>query len=264
MYYLSKTSDIDFKSWDVGTVTASDFTVEWDIPRALYEEFEKEHAEANSKRDKPISEGEGFEQFLKKEFEELMSNQKSVLNPNDDTKVDIKIANITFAFNNASLLRLLKERGTCVAQGQFVKLPAVDAKINDLMDTQEELDNLTKPVSAFITFETQEGYERACEFEGKFDCNGKLTAENKWRGYDLYFNEAPEPTNIIWEHRQNTISLQRKRTTIVGLIIVFLLVLAFLAFYYLKQATVLNYRRYPPTTNCSDIYAIYKVNENGY
>ena len=29
--YLQKTSDVDFKIWDVETVTASDFTVDLDI-----------------------------------------------------------------------------------------------------------------------------------------------------------------------------------------------------------------------------------------
>lgn len=185
-----------------------------------------------------------------------MSAQPSVLFP-DREPFDVKIANITFAFNNAKLLKLLRKRGSCVAAGMFKDLPKVDEQINKLKET--ELNSLTAPVSAFITFETQDGFERACEFKGTFDWKGNLSAEHEFDGAPLYFDDAPEPTNIIWEHRQITYKEQMFRTTVVSAIIVFLLLLAFLAFFYLKQTTVANYRKYPPTTNCQDIYNIFKV-----
>jgi hypothetical protein len=50
-----------------------------------------------------------------------------------------------------------------------------------------------------------------------------------------------------------------RRTIIVSGVILFLLLLAFFAFFYLKQITVANYRKYPPTTNCGDIYNIFKI-----
>ena len=40
-----------------------------------------------------------------------------------------------------------------------------------------------------------------------------------------------------------------------------LLLGAFFAFFYLKQITVENYRKYPPTTNCGDIYNIFKIKD---
>lgn len=39
----------------------------------------------------------------------------------------------------------------------------------------------------------------------------------------------------------------------------FLLALAFLAFYTLKQQTVANYKKYPPTTNCGGLYTDFSV-----
>ena len=35
-YYLSTVASIEFKQWDVGTVTASDFTVEYQIPKVVW------------------------------------------------------------------------------------------------------------------------------------------------------------------------------------------------------------------------------------
>jgi hypothetical protein len=70
----------------------------------------------------------------------------------DQENTGVKIANITFAFKNSKLIRLLKKRGTAVAEGKFVNLPKIDEEINDLKE--KDLQSLTKPVSAFITFET--------------------------------------------------------------------------------------------------------------
>lgn len=114
----------------------------------------------------------------------------------------------------------------------FKNLPKIDEEINELKE--KDLQLLTKPVSAFITFETQDGFERACELKGSFKCNGDVEAEHEFDGAPLYFEDAPEPTNIIWEHRENSYATQMKRTIIVSAIIVFLLFLAFLAFFYLK------------------------------
>ena len=169
----------------------------------------------------------------------------------------VRIANITFAFKNSKLIRLLKKRGTAVAAGQFRNLPKIDEEINNLKE--KDLQSLTKPVSAFITFETQDGFERACEFKGSFKCNGEIIADHEFDGAPLYFEDAPEPTNIIWEHRENSYSTQMRRTIIVSGVILLLLLGAFFAFFYLKQITVANYRKYPPTTNCGDIYNIFKI-----
>lgn len=193
MYYLSSVASIDFKAWDVGTVTASDFTVEYQIPKVVWKKFEDNHT------DHTRAEGTDFEDYLKREFENIISQQPSVLHPDLVQPPAVKIANITFAFNNAKLIALLRQRGAIVGSGNFKKLPDIDKKINDLKT--HDLQSLTKPVAAFITFETQDGFERACEFKATHKCNGEVVADREFDGAPLYFEDAPEPTNIIWEHR---------------------------------------------------------------
>jgi hypothetical protein len=39
LYYQEKTATLDYKLWDVDTVTAADFTVETFISRAQWERF---------------------------------------------------------------------------------------------------------------------------------------------------------------------------------------------------------------------------------
>lgn len=68
----------------------------------------------------------------------------------------IEIAATTFAFENAPLINLLRERGTAIKADNFDKMREIDAKINDYKN--EHLKDVTRPCSVFMTFETEEGY----------------------------------------------------------------------------------------------------------
>lgn len=59
-YYLSQTSYIDYKLWDVFTVTAADFTVEYEITRSMWNKF-LETDEARLAEVKTVA----FEAYLK-------------------------------------------------------------------------------------------------------------------------------------------------------------------------------------------------------
>jgi len=54
---------------------------------------------------------------------------------------------------------LLTERGSLVTSGKLEKVPAVNEKIEELI--KENKTDLVRPVAAFITFDSQEGKERA-------------------------------------------------------------------------------------------------------
>jgi hypothetical protein len=76
--------------------------------------------------------------------------------------VDIKIANITLAFNNPELLKLLINRGSLITEGKFTKVHEYNEKIEKYVKDHKE--ELTKPVAAFITFEREEGKNRALQY----------------------------------------------------------------------------------------------------
>lgn len=113
-------------------------------------------------------------------------------------------------------------------------------------------------MAAFITFETQEGYERACNIKGKRNWKREVvSAEHRFLGDFVSFEEAPEPTNIIWENRDKTFKEQTKRKVVVVVVIIVLLLAAFFAFYLLKQQTIRNQQKYPSTTNCQAVYDMF-------
>jgi hypothetical protein len=63
--------------------------------------------------------------------------------------------------------------------------------------------NLTRPTAAFITFESDNGYQLALDLAAE---NEKLPDEEEKKIMDQHirFVEASEPTDIIWENRHHT------------------------------------------------------------
>lgn len=87
---------------------------------------------------------------------------------------EIKVALTSFAFNNQSLIYLLRERGGYVAYQNYTKVKDVETKINGLIKDAAEFDKVTRPVAAFITFESEDGYSMAMQYEKDYDWFGNL------------------------------------------------------------------------------------------
>ena len=67
----------------------------------------------------------------------------------------VKIANISMGYHNKDLIKLLRERGTIINECQFEKLKKMEDKIDaEIKKDQAGENNFTKPVTAFVTFET--------------------------------------------------------------------------------------------------------------
>jgi hypothetical protein len=65
---------------------------------------------------------------------------------------------ISFAFDNAELINLLKERGMAIKFEKWDKVRDINKKIDDIKTTS--LDKYNRPVTAFITLENEEGLNR--------------------------------------------------------------------------------------------------------
>jgi hypothetical protein len=102
----------------------------------------------------------------------------------------------------------------------------VEKKISALK--AENYDSLTRPVCAFITFEEEDSYILAQNFEKGGISKGTFLSE------DLYFTEATEPTNIIWENRHFTERERWIRASHAVLIIFVLVTISFSIIYFCK------------------------------
>ena len=104
------------------------------------------------------------------------------------------------------MINLLKERGKLIGD-DLDKADVVEKnqQIHEIVRENDNVQELTKPICAFVTFTNQEAKERCMEYliertkEGKINDNykeGGLTS----LGHTLEVEDAPEPSDIIWEN----------------------------------------------------------------
>jgi hypothetical protein len=119
-------------------------------------------------------------------------------------------------------------------QQKYDKVAETEKKI--MAYKEANLDDLIRPVDAFITFEEEDGKIVAEEFEPKFNFWGtKEPAKKFFLDDDLVLVEATEPTNIIWENRHFTPSETLQRSLKALLCIVILLIISFVTIYFTKS-----------------------------
>lgn len=123
----------------------------------------------------------------------------------------VEILDIVFAYNNYQLIELLTERGAAITNCDWGATKEAEEKISKLIMidentvNEENYNNLTTPVTAFITFNSDDGlnealmYKKAEEFYE--DLEGENFVSQKIFGQDFEFTQATEPSNIIWENR---------------------------------------------------------------
>ena len=166
----------------------------------------------------------------------------------------IEIAAITFGFKNKDIISLLRKRGQYFGNLKFKEVNDVEQKLLALKEDKVSLEKLSQPVTAFITFESTEGYERCVKYlckHGTF--SGESNASYKplpLLGENMHMNEAPEPSNVIWENLDVSKNTHRKRKIIVAIVIAIFIILTLILFSYLKGFAGINNLKYPPEIKC--------------
>mmetsp|Transcript_5223 Transcript_5223/g.8085 ORF Transcript_5223/g.8085 Transcript_5223/m.8085 type:complete len:884 (-) Transcript_5223:266-2917(-) len=244
--YIKSVQKNKFVDFDVKTITAGDYTIEFDIDEEVYENFEKNYYDETN----PMSEAAQFKLYVQLELEQRISDFPNLGVDGDEDK-PIKIAQITFAYHNATVINWLKKRGTFVKTEKWDKLDDINETIaSNLREDKHLLDQMQRPCSVFATFETEEGYSRACLY------NDHVQEENykhydKFLGSEIELQEASEPTDIIWENRafkpfQRTI----KRVIVTICILIMLAISASIIF---KCSLESNKRKFRyPIVDCHD------------
>jgi hypothetical protein len=156
-----------FVDWDVKSITAGDYSVEFDLDVSTYDKFKDLYFDKTN----PMSENSQFKLYIQNELEDRLNDPEFPDQGYDDgdeaaQQSRKKIAQITFAYENGALIEWLKDRGYYVKNEKWTKAEAVVQKIEDAITSSDPkfLDKLQTPCSVFVTFETEEGLQRALAY----------------------------------------------------------------------------------------------------
>lgn len=237
----------NFIEWDVKTITAGDYSIEIDLPEAMFDKYISTKWDATT----GLSKVAGFRDFLKQEFEDRLSSLPDL--GYEDVPVDVvKIAMITFAFDNAGLITMLRTRGSAIKNELYDDMRKSDKEINEYV--QGNLKTIARPVTAFITFENEEGLNRALNYHEAVDKDPTKQDLKTLLGEELNIEAASEPTDIIWENRHFTQWDRVKRASIVIGVICVMLCISAVSIYYLTAYSTSLYYQYPIVA-CDGFYA---------
>lgn len=206
--YIQSVQVNKFIDYDIKTITAGDFTVEFDIHEDFFHNFEKDYYDKTN----PMDEISQFKLFIQTELEkriqampDLGFQEQKIGEPEHP----IKIAQITFAYHNAQIIDWLKQRGALIVAEKHEEVDKLNNKIADAIDDPDGklLNELQHPCSVFASFECEEGQKRALKYTdavaGKLGPSYDHMKEcyKDFLGEEIDIQAACEPTDIIWENR---------------------------------------------------------------
>ena len=157
---------------------------------------------------------------------------------------------LTFAFDNAELINLLKSRGQAIKFEKFDLMRKINKKIDDLKT--KNLEKYNRPVTAFLTFENEEGLNRCINYNETVMDDDAFLEYRTLLGEPVKIEEASEPTDIIWENRHFTSFDRFIRTCMVVIIVAILLSGSFVIIFKCSLASTKPLLKYP-SINCGDV-----------
>ena len=121
MKRYSKMNQLD---WDIQTITPGDYTLQYEITDEAFHWFLNNVYYTGDFAAQGISIGFAFKTYMKTELERILTNKLVDMRASgrDTSSIkisEVKIADITFAFDNAELIQLLRVRGSHIMFQRF-------------------------------------------------------------------------------------------------------------------------------------------------
>lgn len=134
--YVKSVQKNKYVEFDLNTITAGDYTVEFDISPKFYATFVEQYLDKSN----PIPEVMQLKLFLKSELERRLTQMpaQGLDGPEGDV-APVKIATLALAFDNAQVIKWLRTRGTHIKNEDWAKLEKINETIQVALKTQEGL-----------------------------------------------------------------------------------------------------------------------------
>ena len=113
--YVKSVQDNKFVEWDVKTISAADYTSEFGVSPSMYEVFINKYLDDTN----PMSEIAQFRLYVRDEMERRLTEFPNLGIDGDEGDIAIKIAMITFAFDNGEIIYDLRRRGKYIRQQKW-------------------------------------------------------------------------------------------------------------------------------------------------
>lgn len=109
-----------FVDWDVKTVTAGDYSIEFDLNKGTFGHWKKYYCDETSL----LSECAQFKLYLQKELERRCTaiENQGYEAETPDNPFQVKIAQITLAYDNALIIKRLYQRGMLIKKEKWEKV----------------------------------------------------------------------------------------------------------------------------------------------
>jgi hypothetical protein len=234
--YVEQVQRNRFIEWDFNTITAADYTVEFKINQSMYDQFVRDFYDETN----PISEIGQCRLYIKEEMEKRLTAFPGHGAPDEQ----IKIAIVTFAFDNAEIIQGLSQRGRAIRQEDWDLLEKINDRMTQRLECQDCLDKMQRPVAVFLTMQTEEGKSRAEDYNLSI-LQDEHREYRTFLGSHIDVHEAGEPTDIIWEHRHYSDVSVRVRASIFLLVMVGILCMSFMIIYSAQKKALAMKRKYP-------------------
>ena len=113
--YIKKSQENNYIDWDVKTITAGDFTIEFDLSREFWKDWQEKVKPSFLReidaRFRDRSDAQHFRFWIAKEMETRLEQMPNL---EYDEVPCVRIAVCTLAFNNAEIIELLRLRGAAI------------------------------------------------------------------------------------------------------------------------------------------------------
>lgn len=124
-----------------------------------------------------LSRVQSFQAWIQNEMEVRLSRMPD-LGYESERVEHVKVAVTTLAFKNAEIIGLLKKRGDAIKMMKWDLQREIEKEINDLKDAK--FDELITPCSVFMTFENEEGVNRAKNYDSAIENDENLADLKFW------------------------------------------------------------------------------------
>ena len=144
-------------------------------------------------------------------------------------------------------MKVLRQRGSSIKNNDWDEYKRLNLVLDDVK--RNLYSDCVTPVSAFVTFELEEGMERCLTL-------GDSKSRVRILGEQVKVSKAAEPTDIVWENREVTKLSRFVRFILIASTVCAIMLVCFATIVGLQQQTFHIKNKYQ-RVECSDVEAVY-------